>query len=282
MEKLDVRILIVDDDKDICTVLSHLMKKEGFKTIIANDGEPALKAVTSKSPDVMLLDMRMPSMDGPEVLNRVKDLDPDLPVVIITAHGEIKGAVEAIKAGAHDYLAKPFDHNDVIRVVHRALRERQLKRKVKNLTSHIAKDSPLTELMGPSDEVTKLISMVDRVAHSDFTVVIQGETGSGKELIAKAIHTASTRSKGPFIPVDCGAIPETLLESELFGHEKGAFTGAERKKPGKIIAAHSGTLFLDEVSNLPLPSQSKLLRVLQEKKVFPVGATRPIKSIRAC
>lgn len=277
MEELEIRILIVDDDNDICTVLSRLMKKEGFKPIIVNDGEPALKAVRSTSPDIMLLDMRMPGMDGSEVLSRVKDLDPELPVVIITAHGEIKGAVEAIKAGAHDYLTKPFDHNDVNRVVHRALRERELRRKLKHLSSHISKNSPLTELMGPSDGVRQLISMVNRVAHSDFTVVIQGETGSGKELIARAIHKASPRSKGPFIPVDCGAIPETLLESELFGHEKGAFTGAERKKPGKITAAHDGTMFLDEVSNLPLASQAKLLRVIQEKKIFPVGATRPIK-----
>ncbi|MFH1336373.1 MAG: sigma-54 dependent transcriptional regulator [Candidatus Zixiibacteriota bacterium] len=277
MEKQDVRILIVDDDKDICLMLSNLMKKEGFSPITINDGEPALKAVRSRSPDVLLLDLRMPGMDGTEVLSRVKEMAPDLPVIIITAYGEIRGAVEAIKSGAHDYLSKPFDNNEVVRVVYRALSEGELKRKLKNLTSHLTKNGHLRELMGPSDAVSQLISMVNRVAQSDFTVVIQGETGSGKELVAQAIHKASSRSKGPFVPVDCGAIPETLLESELFGHEKGAFTGAFRQKSGKIAQASKGSLFLDEITNLPLASQAKLLRVLQEKNVYPVGASKPVK-----
>jgi len=258
-------------------MLSNLMKREGFSTITINDGKPALRAVRSRSPDVLLLDMRMPGMDGMEVLSRVKEIAPDLPVIIITAYGEIQGAVEAIKSGAHDYLAKPFDNNEVVRVVHRALSEGELKRKLKNLTSHLTKDGHLRELMGPSDAVSQLISMVNRVAQSDFTVVIQGETGSGKELIAQAIHNASSRSKGLFVPVDCGAIPETLLESEFFGHEKGAFTDAFRQRPGKIAQANKGSLFLDEITNLHLASQAKLLRVLQEKNVYPVGASKPVK-----
>ncbi|MBL7176128.1 MAG: sigma-54-dependent Fis family transcriptional regulator [Desulfobacteraceae bacterium] len=276
MTKPNIRILIVDDDEDICMMLSQLMKREGFSPTMVNDGGPALKEVRSKSPDVMLLDIRMPSMDGTEVLGLVKEIDPDLPIVIITAHGEIRGAVEAIKGGAHDYLAKPFDNNEVIRVVHRALSEGELKRKLKNLTRHFVKDGHLRELMGPSDAVGELISMVNRVAQSNFTVVIQGETGSGKELVSQAIHSASSRSKGPFIPVDCGAIPETLLESELFGHERGAFTGAAHRKTGKIQSTNGGTLFLDEVSNLPLASQAKLLRVIQEKRVFPVGSSKHV------
>ena len=277
MEKLEVRILIVDDDEDICRMLATLIEREGFKAIMANDGEPALESIRSASPDLMLLDMRMPNMDGSEVLAHAKELDPDLPVVIITAFGEIHGAVEAIKAGAYDYLTKPFEHDDVIRVVHRALSERELKRRLKNLTSQIRKDSPLRETMGPSESVGDLIAMVERVARSDFTVVIQGETGAGKEVVARAIHKVSLRSQGPFVPLDCGAIPEALLESELFGYEKGAFTGAGQRKVGKLVSAQGGTLLLDEVTNLPLSSQAKLLRVIQEKEVLPVGSNRPAK-----
>ena len=277
MPEPDARILIVDDDTEICSMLSLLMQREGFKTFTANDGESALKAISSLSPDAMLLDIKMPGMDGREVMKHLEELAPYLPVVIITAHGEIRGAVEAIRAGAHDYLAKPFEHNEVVRVVHRALAEGRLKRKVKNLTSRLNKDSPLRETMGPSDAVGKLISMINRVASSNFAVIIEGETGSGKEIIAHALHNGSSHPKGPFIPVDCGAIPEALVESELFGHDKGAFTGADRKKTGKIVRANGGTLFLDEISNLPLASQAKLLRVLQENKVYPVGASTPVK-----
>jgi DNA-binding NtrC family response regulator len=203
-------------------------------------------------------------------------MDPDVPIVMITAFAGIQGAVKAIKAGAHDYLSKPFDNRDVVRVIHRALSERELKRKLKELSSRLQENAQLKETMGPSDAVNRIIAEVHRVSGSDFTVVIVGETGSGKELIARAIHEASPRSKAPFLPVDCGAIPETLLESELFGHEKGAFTGAEAQKPGKFETAQGGTLFLDEISNMPLGSQVKLLRVLQEKKVCRVGGTKPM------
>ena len=270
------RILIVDDEKYICSALSSLVKGEGFKPFVAQDGESALKTVRTDCPDMMLVDIKMPGMDGMEVMRQAKDADPDLPVVVITAYAEIHGAVKAIKAGAHDYLAKPFDNQDVIRVVHRALAERDLKRKLKELSSRLQENVPLKEMMGPSDAVARIISEINRVANSDFTVVIAGETGSGKEVIARAIHQSSPRSNSSFIPVDCGAIPETLLESELFGHEKGAFTGAEVQKPGKFELAERGTLFLDEISNMPMASQAKLLRVLQEKKVYRVGGTKPI------
>ena len=270
------RILIVDDEKYICSALSALVKGEGFKPFIAQDGESALKAVRTDTPDMMLVDIKMPGMDGMEVMRQAKDVDPDIPVVVITAYAGIHGAVKAIKAGAHDYLAKPFDNQDVIRVVHRALAERDLKRKLKELSSRIQENVPLKEMMGPSDAVARIISEINRVAKSDFTVVIAGETGSGKEVIARAIHQSSPRSNASFVPVDCGAIPETLLESELFGHEKGAFTGAEVQKPGKFELAVGGTLFLDEISNMPMASQAKLLRVLQEKKVYRVGGTKPI------
>jgi two-component system nitrogen regulation response regulator GlnG len=210
-----------------------------------------------------------------EVLKQVKELDPGLPVVFITAHADARGAVQAIKAGAHDYLSKPFDNQEVIRTVRHALAEGKLKLRVRQFSSEVG-NIPLKEKMGPSEAVARLISEVNRVAESDFAVIIMGETGSGKEVIARAIHDDSPRSRGPFVPVDCGAIPETLLESELFGHEKGAFTGADLQKPGKFDVANGGTLFLDEISNMPLASQAKLLRVLQDKKLYRVGGTNPL------
>jgi len=266
----------VDDEKDICVLLSRLVRKEGLKALAAYDGETALKLIVSERPDVLLVDFKMPGIDGMELLKRTKEIDSDLPVIMITAYADIKGAVEAMRAGAHDYLAKPFENLEVIRVVHRALTERNLKRKLSHLTSELQETHSLREMMGTSDVIYQLIFETNRVAKSDFTVLIQGETGSGKELVARAIHDASPRSGGAFVPVDCGAIPETLLESELFGHEKGAFTDAKFQKPGKIELARGGTLFLDEISNMPLGSQAKILRVLQEKKVYRVGSSKPI------
>jgi len=277
MKPEKARVLIVDDDKNICAILAALMKKEGLKPLVAYDGERAFKMVQSDAPDLLLVDMMLPGMDGMEVLRKTREIDPDLPVVFITGNADSRAAVKAIKEGAHDYLSKPFDNYEVIRVAHRALAERGLKLKARALSNQLKGSSPLQEKMGPSDVVARLVSEVHRVAESDFTVIIIGETGSGKEIVARAIHEASSRSKGPFIPVDCGAIPETLLESELFGHERGAFTGAEVQKPGKIEVAQGGTLFLDEISNMPLGSQAKLLRVLQEKKVYRVGGTKPIQ-----
>jgi DNA-binding NtrC family response regulator len=270
------RVLIVDDEEDICNILSRLMKREGLDTLVALKGDTALNLIINEMPDVLLADIRMPGMDGMELLKRAKEMDPDLPVVMITAHADVPGAVQAMKAGAHDYLAKPFEHHEVIRVTLRALQEREMKRKLHLLSDQLQESHSLREMMGPSDAVAQLITKVNRVAHSGFTVVIEGETGSGKELVAQAIHKASPRSGGPFVPVDCGAIPENLMESELFGHEKGAFTGADRQKPGKFELARGGTVFLDEVSNMALGSQAKLLRLLQEKRLFRVGGTKEL------
>ena len=267
----------MDDEKEICVLLSRLVRKEGFKTLVAHDGETALKLIVSERPDLLLVDFKMPGMNGMELLKRSMEIDSDLPIVMITAYADIKGSVAAMRAGAHDYLAKPFENLEVIRVVHRALTERNLRRKISQLTNQSQEVYRLNEMMGPSDVIYQLIFKINRVAKSDFTVLIQGETGSGKELVARAIHQSSNRSGGPFIPIDCGAITETLLENELFGHEKGAFTDAKLQKSGKIELARDGTLFLDEIANMPLRSQAKLLRVLQEKKVYRVGATKPIK-----
>jgi two-component system nitrogen regulation response regulator GlnG len=269
-------ILIVDDEPELALTLARLVSREGLTPVLASDGPSALHLVRSEHPDVILLDFRMPGMDGMEVMRRAKRLDEDLPVILITAFAEVRGAVEAMRAGAYDYLAKPFNHQEVIRMVLGALGERDLKRRLEASSSQAHQDGSLREIFGPSAAVGRLIADAGRVAKANFSVVILGETGSGKEVIARAIHAASPRARGPFIPLDCGAIPETLLESELFGHERGAFTGADRQKPGTFEAARGGTLFLDEVSNMPLLSQAKLLRTLQEKVIYRVGGSRPI------
>lgn len=274
MDNTKSRVLIVDDDTLVCETLSNVISREGFSPLLAYDGKAALEMISGEKPDVMLVDFKMPGINGLEVLKRAKALDPNLPVIMVTAHAGVEGAVEAMRAGASDYVAKPFDNFEVIRVVRRALTEHQLKCKINSLSVFIEATDYLRKMMGPSDSIGKLIKEVNSVAQSDFTVVILGETGSGKELVANALHRASSRADAPFVPIDCGAIHENLLESELFGHEKGAFTGADIQKPGKFEIAHGGTLFLDEISNMPLGSQAKLLRVLQDKKVYRVGGNK--------
>jgi two-component system nitrogen regulation response regulator GlnG len=270
------RVLIVDDEEGIREIFSRLVRREGFEPLVAPDGETALAIIRRQSPDVVLLDIWMPGLDGMEVLRRAKALDATLPIVIVTSHGFVKAAVEALRAGAHDYLEKPVEHADLIRSLHRAMTERKLQRTIQILTDRVRESDSLRDMMGPSDVIARISADVAQVARSNFAVLIAGETGTGKELVARAIHQASPRVLGPFVAVDCGAVPETLFESEIFGHEKGAFTGAERQKPGKFEVASGGTLFLDEITNMPLGSQAKLLRVLQEKHVTRVGGTNPV------
>ena len=276
MSKVQGRVLIADDEPEIAKSLGCLVHRNGLTPLLARDGKEALQLIRAGDPDVLLVDIKMPGMDGLELMRQVRELNPDLPVILITGFAEVRGAVEAIRAGAHDYLAKPFDHHEVVRVVLRALNERRLKLELKTLAGHVRQGPSLRETFGPSEAVGKLISAVEQVGKSNFSVVIVGETGSGKEVVAHAIHQVSPRSRGPFIPVDCGAIPETLLESELFGHERGAFTGAEQQRAGKLEAARAGTLFLDEISNMAPGSQAKLLRVLQERILYRVGGAKPI------
>ncbi|MGA7579454.1 MAG: sigma-54-dependent transcriptional regulator [Desulfobaccales bacterium] len=269
-------VLIVDDDQDLREILARLVRKEGFTPLTAADGGSALELLRLQGAEVMLADVHLPDRDGLELLQKAREMDADLPVIMITAYAGVNQAVAAMRAGAYDYLAKPFQHREVIRLLRRALEERQRRR---GSETGPARDSGccLRESMGPSDAVGRLITDVNRVAQSDFSVVILGETGSGKELVAAAIHRCSPRAAGPSVAVDCGAIPESLLESELFGYEKGAFTSADAKKVGKLEVARGGTLFLDEISNLPPGSQAKLLRVLQEKTIQRLGGTIPLK-----
>ncbi len=270
-------VLIVDDDQDLREILARLVRKEGFTPLTAADGHSALELLRLRGAEVMLADVHLPDRDGLELLKKAREMDPDLPVIMITAYAGVNQAVAAMRAGAHDYLAKPFQHREVIRLLHRALDERQGRKGMGGGGADSNSGGSLRESMGPSDAVARLITEVNRVAHSDFSVVILGETGSGKELVAAAIHRHSPRAAGPFVAVDCGAIPEALLESELFGYEKGAFTGADARKAGKLEIAGGGTLFLDEISNLPSGSQAKLLRVLQEKTIQRLGGHTPLK-----
>jgi DNA-binding NtrC family response regulator len=276
VSRVDGRILIADDEHEIAQQLGHLVHREGLTPLLAKDGKEALKLVRAGDPDVLLADLRMPGMDGMELMRKVREIDPELPVILMTGYAEVQGAVRAIRAGAHDYLAKPFDHNEVIRVVLRALNERRLKLDLRRLADHVHNVLSPRETFGPSEAAGRVIAAIERVAKSNLSVLIVGETGSGKEVVARAIHQASGRARHPFGPVDCGAVPEMLFESELFGHERGAFTGADQQTVGKIEATHTGTLFLDEIPNMPLAAQAKLLRVLQEKTLYRVGGTKPI------
>jgi two-component system nitrogen regulation response regulator GlnG len=276
MNPVHGRILIADDDSSMARLLGSVVSREGLTPLLAKDGAEALQLVRAGDPDVLLTDTRMPGMDGMELMRKAKEINPELPVILMTGFAQVQGAVEALRAGAHDYLAKPFEHQQVLRVVLRALNERRLKLELKHLVDHVHHVLSPRETFGPSGAIGKVIAAIERVAKSNFSVLIVGETGSGKEVVARAIHQASNRARQPFVPVDCGAIPEALFESELFGHERGAFTGADQKTVGKIEEAHTGTLFLDEIPNMPLASQAKLLRVLQEKTLYRLGGVKPI------
>ena len=270
--------LVVDDEEDVRSNLTHILEKEGVKVITAADGDQAMQKIQSPAtlPDVVLLDVKMPGLDGMGVLKKIKEMGDELPVVLITGYADIHQSVNAIKNGAYDYLAKPFDNNELVRITFRALSEGQLK-KHKAVIGEPLEHLALFESMGPSDAIARVTSDVFRVAKSDFSVLVVGETGVGKELVATAVHRGSARRQAPFVTVDCGAIPEALLESELFGHEKGSFTGADRQKMGSFEVAQGGTLFLDEIANLPLGSQAKLLRAIQSKCIHRVGGTKPIE-----
>ncbi|MCF7976894.1 MAG: sigma-54 dependent transcriptional regulator [Chromatiaceae bacterium] len=281
--------LIVDDDQDLCGMLSLVLSRGGFDVRTTHDGNSALSCVNQRMPDVMLLDVRMPGPDGMEVLRRVHSSHPQLPVVMMTSFAGVSQAVEAIKAGAADYLAKPFDNRHAVSVLKQVVKQAEDSvlagaqassagtQAHTNATKATSLQSHLRATMGSSPRVQRLVRDMAAVAESNFSVIIQGETGTGKELVARTLHTFSARSEGPFIAVDCGAIAASLLESELFGHEKGAFTSADSRSIGKFEAAAGGTLFLDEIGNMPLQAQASMLRVLQERVLYRVGGQQPIK-----
>lgn len=271
------RILIVDDEKDMRWLLSGILKEEGYEVEEAETGKKALMLFKDSPPDLVLLDLKIPGgMEGIEVLKKIKETNPDTEVVILTGHGGIESAVQTTKLGAYDYLTKPFDNERLRLTIRRTLEKQNLRREVVQLQNELNKEDSLESVMGSSLEIKKVFGQIRKVANTNFTVLIEGESGTGKEVVANAIHRASSRKDAPFVAVDCGAIPDTLLESELFGYEKGAFTGADREKKGQFEIANKGTIFLDEIGNLPYHVQNKLLRMIQERKVQKLGGKQTI------
>jgi DNA-binding NtrC family response regulator len=271
------RVLIVDDEKNMRWVLGQALSAEGFEVAEAADGKEALSAISDQEPDVMVLDHRMPPPDGMEVLKRVRQKDLAFPIIMLTAHGNVAQAVEAMKAGASEYLTKPFDLEELKLAIEKAMQYRDLAAEVERLREELDREYDVQGIVASDPKMLGTLETVRRVAPTNATVMIYGESGTGKELIARAIHNLSERATKPFVSISAGALPETLLESELFGYEKGAFTGAMTAKPGRFEMANGGTLFLDEIGDVSPATQIKLLRVLQERRYERLGGTRTIE-----
>jgi len=273
------RILIVDDDKDLQQTLSVILESEGYEIFSAETGKHAITKIQDKLPNVVLLDMRLPDMNGMKILEKLKNIIPefDCPIIILTAFGDIQSAIKSMKLGAFDYITKPFDNDELILTIQKALKSQKLSKEVKILREKLKDKIAIETEMGTSIPIQQILKKVEVIAPTNMSVIIQGKTGTGKEVIANLIHRKSLRKDKPFIPIDCGAIPENLIESELFGYEKGAFTGADIAKKGKFELADKGTLFLDEITNLPEAAQAKFLRALEEREIHHLGGKKPIK-----
>lgn len=269
-------ILIVEDHGDMQLVLSKILREKGYNTIIAEDGIKAVEQIEISLPDLILLDVRLPKLDGMGVLSRIRKIDNDVPIIMMTAYGNIQGAVQAMRAGVHDYITKPFNNDELILIIQKALKAHSLREEVKILRQKLDEMSSSEKMIGESPQIKKVLKQVKLIASTNMSVIIQGGSGTGKEVVSNMIHQKSPRKDKPFVPIDCGAIPETLIESELFGYEKGAFTGADYTKKGKFELANKGTLLLDEITNLPHSAQAKLLRVIEEKKVQRIGSKKLI------
>lgn len=271
---MKARILVVDDDPDIATMLEDRLQASDYGTLIAQDGMQAIELIEQEAPQLMLLDLDMPRLTGLEVLKRLPKIRAaeDLPVIVMTAHGSIESAVEAMKNGAYDFLTKPLDKDHLLLVIQKALERDSLKRQVACLKSEV--DGRYTSIIGTSPNIRSVMEAAQRAAKSDAGVLLLGESGTGKELFARSIHQWSPRRVNPLIVINCVALTETLLENELFGHERGAFTGADRLQKGKLEMADGGTVFLDEIGDMSLALQAKLLRVLQDREFHRVGGTR--------
>jgi two-component system, NtrC family, response regulator AtoC len=269
-------ILIVEDEKSIREALSFSLQDK-YNLFIASNGKKALEIATSKSIDLALLDIRLPEINGMDVLKHIKEIDSSIPVIMITAVKTVESAVSAMKLGAYDYIIKPFDIHELMSLIEKALEKRSLIKENVFLKEEIEKAGGFEKIIGKSEKINDIFKLIKNVAKSDSTVLITGESGTGKELVARAIHNQSDRANKLFVPVNCAAIPENLLESELFGYEKGAFTGAFERHLGKFEIAHFGTIFLDEIGLLPVAMQAKLLRVLQEHNIDRVGGSEAIK-----
>jgi two-component system, NtrC family, response regulator AtoC len=271
------KILVTDDDRSALDSLSEVLEREGYAVLRAESGAEALQLLSSESPDLVLTDLRMREIDGMKVLEAAQSSQKDLPVIVMTGFASMETTIDAIRGGAADYLSKPFKLDQVRAVVRRALEQASLRRENRKLRTAVDERHTEQGMIGRSPEMVEVYKLIARVAPLPTTVLIQGESGTGKEMVARLIHDTSSRSTGPFKTVNCGALPESLLESELFGYVKGAFTGAAGNKVGMFEAAHCGTCFLDEISNTTPALQMKLLRVLEEHEVLRVGSTDPIR-----
>lgn len=268
-----MKILIVDDERSIRNTMKEILEYEGHDIILAEDGAKALDAIRAGAFDVVFCDIKMPGIDGIEVLEKIAELQPDIPVIMISGHGNIDTAVECIKKGAYDFIEKPLDLNRILITLRNATDRSTLVKETKKLQRKVSK---VGEIVGESEAIQKIKLMIDRVAPTDARVLITGSNGTGKELVARWLHEKSSRAQQPFVEVNCAAIPSELIESELFGHEKGSFTSAIRQHKGKFEQAEGGTLFLDEVGDMSLAAQAKVLRVLQENKLSRVGSDKDI------
>jgi two-component system response regulator PilR (NtrC family) len=273
---LPYQLLIVDDEQNIRETLGILLRREGFNVTLAGNGAEALDILQERDFDLIVTDMRMPHLSGIELLRKLREQGNDVAVIVVTAFSSMEQAIEAMKLGAYDYITKPFKNDEIRLVVKNALERKHLKDENRQLKQQLGQRFSFKNLIGNSPAMQRVVSLLERVAPSQANVLITGESGTGKEVVAQAIHHNSSRKDHPFVPINCGAIPENLLESELFGHEKGAFTGADRRKEGLFESAHEGTLFLDEIGELPMGMQVKLLRVLQEREFRRVGGTENV------
>jgi nitrogen regulation protein NR(I) len=282
------RVLVVDDEKNITFVIQAMLEKAGFEAIVFNDSAEALEALDSEDIDLVITDLYMPGPGGMEILDFCQKNYVQLPIVVITAYGTVESAVNALKRGAFDFVTKPFDQTELLNVVHKGVATHRQRQKepiilfsqpsLGNLPSHDSGGAPaISSIIGNSSQMQDIFKVISKIAHSPSTVLVWGESGTGKELVAFEIHRHSKRVNKPFIKINCAAIPATLIESELFGFEKGAFTGAVASKPGRFELAHEGTLFLDEVAEMPMEMQVKLLRILQEQEFERVGGVHTIK-----
>jgi DNA-binding NtrC family response regulator len=271
------KILVVDDEQSMTQFLGIVLRKEGYQVTSAGNGKDALEKVRSEGFDVVITDIRMPGMDGLQLLEGIKKIDPTLPVVIMTAYASQQSAIDAVNLGAFQYLIKNAKNDEIKLVVRNAIEMRRVRSENQYLKRELKKGHEEKVIIGSSDEMVRVFKMVGKVADSEATILIQGESGTGKELIAREIHYSSRRASGPFVSINCSAIPRDLLESSLFGHVKGSFTGAVRDSMGHFQVAEGGTFFLDEVGEMPAATQVKLLRALQEREIIPVGGTQPIK-----
>ncbi len=268
------RILVIDDDKSIRNTLKDILEYENYKVDIAEDGVIGLELINKKNYNIIFCDIKMPKLDGIEVLEKVQELNIDTPIIMVSGHGNIDTAVESIKKGAFDFIEKPLDLNRILITIKNATEKTELITETKVLKKKVSKKY---EMVGESPAISQIINMIEKVAPSNARVLITGENGTGKEVVAHWIHEKSERAKAPFIEVNCAAIPSELIESELFGHEKGAFTSAHKQRSGKFEQANGGTLFLDEIGDMSLSAQAKVLRALQENKISRVGSDKDIK-----